>query len=233
MSRASNLYRLQQADSRLDAIQARMKAIRHTLENDENLQAALRTDEEARQAALLAERNAKQQDDEVETLRIKIEQVEASLYSGRIQNPKELKDLQAESESLKRHLQSLEEHLFESMIAAETAGETVRASQSNLVATQAQVISQNASLKGELDALEKELGRLQTDRQAIASGIEADLITDYLALREKRHGVAVSLIGEGSCNSCGSALTPSQQVAARSGNQIAHCPGCQRILYGN
>ena len=41
MSAALGLYRLQQVDSQMDAIQARLKAIRETLENDLELRAAL------------------------------------------------------------------------------------------------------------------------------------------------------------------------------------------------
>ena len=43
MSAALGLYRLQQVDSQIDQIQARLKVIQQTLENDAELRAANRT----------------------------------------------------------------------------------------------------------------------------------------------------------------------------------------------
>ena len=51
--------------------------------------------------------------------REKIEQTENSLYGGAVSNPKELQDLQMEAESLKRHLQTLEDRLLEVLLEQE------------------------------------------------------------------------------------------------------------------
>ncbi|HEX5940810.1 MAG TPA: hypothetical protein VFY66_00970, partial [Anaerolineales bacterium] len=121
MSAALGLYRLQQVDSQIDQIQARLKSIQQILENDETLRTA-----NERFAVLMdthrdAERTLKLSEAEVEKQRIKIEQAEASLYGGKVHNPKELQDLQKDVASLKRHLETLEERELEAMIAAETA----------------------------------------------------------------------------------------------------------------
>src|SRR5262245_44362951 len=100
MSAALGLYRLQQVDSQIDQIQARLKAIQQTLDNDvtlrtanEHLTAASGKQKEAEAALTLRE-------SEVEKQRVKIQQTESSLYGGKVHNPKELQDLQKEVASL-------------------------------------------------------------------------------------------------------------------------------------
>src|SRR5947207_13919140 len=96
MSNVLTLYRLQQVDSRLDQIQTRLQAIQFALENSAELKAA-REQLEQEQAALKEQEQAlKQAENDSQDQRVKLEQVEVSLYSGRIQNRKELNDLQAD-----------------------------------------------------------------------------------------------------------------------------------------
>ncbi len=51
--------------------------------------------------------------------KVKIEQTEATLYGGKVRNPKELQDLQNEAAALKRYLAVLEDRQLEQMIALE------------------------------------------------------------------------------------------------------------------
>src|SRR5687767_3580421 len=120
MSAALGLYRLQQVDSQIDQIQARLKAIREALENDLEIQSATQQFTAADNTYKDAQRALKQSEAEVEKQRIKIEQTEASLYGGRVHNPKELQDLQKDVASLKRYLSTLEERELEAMLVAET-----------------------------------------------------------------------------------------------------------------
>jgi len=94
MSLALLLYRLQQIDSRQKLVSSRLAAIQSILDNNADLQAAASRLEDAKSAVHRAEKALKNAEFESANQRIKLELVEASLYSGRIQNPKELQDLQ-------------------------------------------------------------------------------------------------------------------------------------------
>ncbi|HSK67413.1 MAG TPA: hypothetical protein VK888_10815, partial [Anaerolineales bacterium] len=121
MSAALGLYRLQQVDSQMDQARARLKTIQQTLENDAELRAASDLLASAEDRLREAERLLKQSEQEVEKQRTKIQLAEASLYGGRVHNPKELQDLQQDVASLKRHLETLEERQLEAMEVAEQA----------------------------------------------------------------------------------------------------------------
>ncbi|MEW5830496.1 MAG: C4-type zinc ribbon domain-containing protein [Chloroflexota bacterium] len=233
MSQTLTLFRLQQTDSRMDAIQSRLEAIRLTLENDRNLVRA-RQQAEATEAGLKsAERDLRAAEAEVEGQRIKIEQSENSLYSGKVRNPKELQDLQNEVASLKRYLATLEDRLLEAMLRHEEAEENHRISLDHLSRVRSQVATQSASLTAENDSLVVENDRLKSERQAISSALDERTLGLYEGLRSNRRGRAVAEVSDGACEACGANLTPAQQQAARSGSQISYCSTCGRILYAS
>jgi predicted nucleic acid-binding Zn-ribbon protein len=231
MSAAMGLYRLQQVDSQIDGIQARQQWIRDTLQNDLSLQAATLVLTAADSKYKDAARALKQTEVEVEKQRIKIEQTEASLYGGRVQNPKELQDLQKDVASLKKHLETLEERELEAMLSAETAENELQAAKSELDLTQANVSEQYRDLSKENETLDKDLERLEHERNAILSDLVSSVVATYDQIRKQRRGIAVTTISDSACAACGTTLTLSLQQSARSATQLFTCPTCGRILY--
>ena len=225
------LYRLQQVDSQIDGIQARQQTIRETLQNDLKLQAATQAFSAADSSHKEASRALKQTETEVEKQRIKIEQTEASLYGGRVQNPKELQDLQKDVVSLKKHLDTLEERELEAMVLAETAENELQAAKTELAQTQANLNDQYRDLSKENEALDKELERLEHERNAILSDLVSSAVSTYEQIRKQRRGIAVTTISDSACTACGTTLTLSLQQSARSATQLFTCPTCGRILY--
>jgi len=233
MSAALGLYRLQQVDSQIDQIQARLKVIRETLENDIELQKATREFATADKNYNEAQSALRQSEAAVEKQRIKIEQTEASLYGGHVHNPKELQDLQKDVASLKRYLETLEERELEAMLAAENAEKESQAATANLEHIRSNLSDQHRDLTQESESLHKDLERLHTERQAVIKDLAQQKMSVYDQLRQQRRGIAVTTISDAACAACGTTLTPSQQQNARSTSQLFHCPSCGRILYAN
>lgn len=231
MSITLNLYRLQQIDTRLDQVNARLEAIQSALENDAELKAARLRQEKAEKTVKESEQALKQAENEAMAQRIKLEQAESSLYGGRIQNPKELQDLQNDVASLKRHLATLEDRQLEAMLALEEARSAVDSAKKDYMATQGQVISKNASLNAEQNGLQKEAETLSAQRLAVLPVIDAASLSCYDALRQQRRGLAVSTISDNACDSCGASLTPRHAQSVRFSQQIVNCPSCGRILF--
>jgi predicted nucleic acid-binding Zn-ribbon protein len=233
MSAALGLYRLQQVDSQIDQIQARLKSIQQTLENDVALRSAQERVAAAQAQHQDAERASKLGESEVEKQRTKIEQTEASLYGGRVQNPKELQDLQKDVVALKRHLATLEERELEAMIAAENTERELQTARVELERVQAHLKEQNRDLTRESEFHRKDLERLSSERQAVVTDIASQVLGAYEQLRKQKRGLAITTIADNSCEACGTTLTASQQQNARSASQLFHCPTCGRILYAN
>jgi len=233
MSIVLQLYRLQQIDSRLSRVTTRLNAIQTALENNVELQASSKQLETARAAHHHAEKALKDAEYESANQRIKLEQVESSLYSGRIQNPKELQDLQHEIAAIKRQLTLMEDRQLESMMTLENTGALLEAAQKGYDKTHGKVISENATLLTEQVGLQKESENLHAQRMAVLPAIDATSLSLYDSLRQKRSGLAVSLVIENACDTCGSSLTPGYAQSVRTSSQLVHCPMCGRILYSN
>jgi uncharacterized protein len=233
MSAALGLYRLQQVDSRIDQIQARLKAIQQTLENDLELRAARGCLEAAESKYKDAERALKLSEAEVEKQRIKIEQTEASLYGGQVHNPKELQDLQKDIVSLKRHQETLEERELEAMLSVENIEKELQAAKTELERVQSNLKEQNQDLARESETLRKDLERFNSEHQAVVADIATQALNIYEQLRQQKRGIAVTTVADSSCQACGTTITASQQQSARSTSQLFHCPTCGRILYAS
>lgn len=231
MSQPFRLYRLQQIDSQLDRGTARLDKIEIALNEDRAIQRARRKVEKAEDSRLKSIKTLKQAELEVQAQRTKIEQTEASLYGGKIRNPKELQDLQNESAALRRYLTVLEDRQLEAMLAVDEAEQEHQDAQQELHEVLEEKSGLNAELSEEKAALLKEVARLQAERDAAANGIPPDDMQLYAALRIQRNGVAVARVTDRACSACGSTLSAALLQSARSPNQITRCASCGRILY--
>jgi predicted nucleic acid-binding Zn-ribbon protein len=232
MSQTFKLYRLQQIDSQLDRIRARLREIEAALQEDQAIKEAQKNLDQAAQHLEAQRKSLRQAEEQVREQRLKIEQAEATLYSGKIHNPKELQDLQNETAALKRYRSTLEDRQIEVMIAVEEAEAGQSESNQALERVQDQFQKKSGELTQEQASLNAELGHLETEREAAARSIEAADLTLYNQLRQQRRGVAVAKVSDKACSACGSTLNASLLHAARSPSQIVRCDACGRILYG-
>lgn len=233
MSAALGLYRLQQVDSQIDKVRSRLDVIRETLENDLELRAAMDAVTSSESAHKSASKLVKESEAEVERQRIKLEQTEASLYSGQVKNPKELQDLQIDVASLKKYLVTLEERQLEAMVGAEETEKTLKNANDKLERVRANLKVQNIDLTKESDVLNKDQERLASERKAVVSELEESALNVYEKLRQQKRGIAVSSMLDNTCSACGTTLTQSQHQSARSADQLFNCPTCGRIIYAN
>jgi len=233
MSASLGLHRLQQVDRQIDHARSQLDNIRQTLENDAELRESLKQLETAQADHHRAHHALKNSEAEVQALKIKIEQAESSLYGGKVQNPKELQDLQKEIASLKKHLATLEERELEAMIKAEDTDNDLQNTKTKLELIQARLGSEHKKLNADQSALAIKLEELAEEREATLAPIESAMIQIYENLRQHKKGVAVAEISDNSCASCGATITASLQQNARSQKQLANCPSCGRILYAN
>jgi predicted nucleic acid-binding Zn-ribbon protein len=233
MSAALGLYRLQQVDSQIDQIQARLNAIQQTLENDAVLRAANEQFMAADTNHREAEHSLEIRESEVEKQQIKIQQTEASLYGGKVHNPKELQDLQKDILSLKRYLETLEERQLEAMLAVEEAEKELQIANTDLERVRSNLKDQNKDLTKESETLHRDLERLNSERQAVVTDIATQALNVYDQLRKQKRGIAITTVTDNSCEACGTTLTASQQQTARTTSQLFHCPTCGRILFAN
>jgi len=231
MSRASSLYRLQSVDLELDKLRTRLAQVRRALEDDQETR-RLRSLLDQAEARVTSGRT-ENKDAELATAshRAKTEASEKLLYGGTVRNPKELQDLQLESEALKRYLALLEDRLLDTMVELEEAQSAKEAREQDLSRAMESQAAIRGNLNRELGTLLAGIDRLEAEREAAFASIgQVDLET-YDSLRQSRGGIAVALIREGGCSACGVALSASEEQAIRASAQLPRCTQCNRVLY--
>lgn len=231
MSQPFKLYRLQQTDSQLDALRARLHETQMALDDNRGVQQAEAARYDMELALVKAQKVLHKVEEEVKAVQLKLEQTESTLYGGKVRNPKELQDLQKENAALKRQIGLLEDHQLDEMLAVEEAEKLHKLAMTSLEEIQKKDALQKKDLSETKARQEKELSSLESERQAIAATISADDLLIYDQIRKQKRGVAVSKISDNACASCGSTLTPSQIQAASNPNQLSRCSFCGRILY--
>src|SRR5574338_1554039 len=149
MSQPFKLYRLQQIDSQLDRIRGRLREIEIAMNENAALQEAKRRTAQAEAELEASRKSLHRAEQESQDQRVKIEQTEATLYGGRVHNPKELQDLQNETAALKRYQGVLEDRQLESMLLVEEAEETLQQAVAAQQEIQAALDHQNQGLAKE------------------------------------------------------------------------------------
>jgi hypothetical protein len=231
MSQISILYRLQQIDSHLDNARSSLINIERALSDTSLVQTAQQEFTQADTAYQIEAKQLRDIENKVSDVRVKIEQSESSLYSGKIHNPKELQDLQNEIASLKRTIASLEDREFEVMMAVEQAEATLKSLKNALTEAQGKQIEHQAVLNGDRTKLLAQIERLEAERKATAQPVPPTDLALYEQLRNTRKGVAVAKITSRACGACGAMLTAALIQSSQSPGQAIRCPSCGRILY--
>ncbi len=232
MSVVFQLFRLQQTDTQADHITARLRKVETLLADDSALRAAENEEELATTAVEATQRSLTAAEEAVTSQKVKIELNQHNLYGGKVRNPKELQDLQTESQALQRHLRVLEDQQLDWMIALEDLTAKYQALHEKVEGVRAENVQRTSLLRGEKGNLTDTLKHIEDERQAIISAIPVQLLDQYELLRKKKGGVAVARIQNNACSACGAILNATLIHTVRNASEPVFCDGCGRILFG-
>jgi len=231
MSQSFKLFRLQQIDSELDKGKARLKEIAVLLEDKHKERLSQERLEIVKEERGEAAKQLRRAEQEVQAQRVKIDRSETALYGGKVVNPKELQDLQHESEALKRYLSTLEDLQLEAMLTLDDAEMNYLEASKTNTAVIAEVALQKDNLNDEKTNLLQDIERQESERQAAASNLIPQDIRIYESLRQQKNGIAVARVIERTCAACGSTLSAATFSSAQVPTKITRCDTCGRILY--
>ncbi len=231
MAHVQLLYSLQQLDDEIHRNATQLDEIQHLLANDEEVRKAKVRAIKGKELVKQAKQELGNIEAEVKAQQIKLEQNQSTLYGGKVQNPKELQDLQREAEAVRRRIAQLEEKQLQAMQTAEKAERRYKKLLHIYHQTQAQQSEKQARLQGERQQLAARQADLKVQREEKIRHLPEDERRLYEDLKDARQGVAVAGVSNGACSACGATLSTRLLQDARSPNRLARCTNCQRILY--
>lgn len=229
MGVAKQLYQLQEVDLEIESSE---QALKQKVSQLGESQAVIKTKTKLTEEQQRLDGLKHQQHDvegDIDDLTGKITAAEEQLYSGRTSNPKELSNLQHETEVLKTKRSQLEDKALEIMNQVELTSASIAATSRDLKQLESEWHSQQQQLSAEIDQIKSKLSDLTEKRQLQASDIDPESVELYEKIR-KQKGQSLARVEQGICCSCRLSLPFSKLQQIRSDN-LVQCGSCGRILF--
>ncbi|MHB9024923.1 MAG: zinc ribbon domain-containing protein [Armatimonadota bacterium] len=216
----TQIYQREQALKALDSGEGLKRTAIDLLKRHDAAEAALRKAEAAQ----------KDRELELKSTEKKRADVDEKLYSGRVNNPKELGDLQHEEELLDKHIGELEEIVLGLMDETERAKTVETTLAGELAAAKRRWQQMVAHTKAETERLQKEIAALRPERARLATLVEKSLLLRYDEIRQERSGVGMVAVTSETCPGCHIKLNSKVYGRLREGDELTQCENCDRIL---
>src|SRR5918994_2053830 len=221
MSRWASLLAVQEHDTRADQLNHRIQTLpmRSELSQlEDNVLAVDRRIADAQRRRDELARSQQRLEDEIASLFERANQAEKQLYSGVVNNPRELQALQDDVASIRRRINQLEDDELEIMELAEP----VDAERERLRA---------ALAEAEAD-LGAQLAEVRAQREAVAAEVPAELWSEYDKLRARLGGGAVARLVGSTRQGChlGLSAVEVDRIRKLPLDEPVHCEECGRLL---
>ena len=228
------LLDLQRVDSGIDRLNQRKADLPEQRELDElnEQRSGIAVTHAEAQASLDAvAREQTKLETEIQQIDDKVTHEQGRLYSGELSNPKELSNIQAELDALRRrkvHLEDEELEVMERRESIEKEHGDLLTSMNDIDAKIADAMQRRDHASVEIS---EELSRLAGERAQLVPTINGEVLEMYEDIRARRGGVAVGALVDGTCRACGLPLSPMQRdEIKRSDDPIIRCENCRRLL---
>jgi uncharacterized protein len=143
----------------------------------------------------------------------------------------EFQALGHEIERYENEIRKVEDQELELMIEADKLKGEIEVADKNARATKDTISRQLADLETKSKALGSQRQELETQREALAAEIDADLLDQFERLFNSKGDAAVVAIEHGVCTGCHMKVTTATASRVKAGKEIVSCENCGRILY--
>ena len=136
-----------------------------------------------------------------------------------------------EIERYENEIRKLEDKELELMIEADKFKSEIEAADTSARATKESIARQLTDLESKSKALETQQQQLTTERETLASKIDADLLDQFERLFNSKGDAAIVAVEHGVCTGCHMKVTTATAARVKAGKEIVSCEQCGRILY--
>lgn len=231
MKKVQPLVELQHLDSTLDRERERLATVRALLADDSTLGPARVSCAVAE--AELRKWQTKQRDLELEVqdLREKLSLAERKLYSGSVNNAKELENMARDAAQFRGLISTREDRLLALYDLIDAAEQTLASARAGLAETERIYTDGQQSFRDEQRELQASIANHESRRNSAAGGADAIALRTYESLRRTRGGLAVAEVAQRTCQGCRVSLPTNEATRARASDELVFCQSCGRILH--
>jgi predicted nucleic acid-binding Zn-ribbon protein len=171
-------------------------------------------------------------DADVEQVRSRKQRNQQRLDSGAVGSPKDLANLQHELIALDRRIFSLEDEELEYMEQVEELQGELDSVVSQLGDLDEQLAQQTSARDAAVAELDAAAANSVQERERLAGGLPAPLLTLYERVRNQHGGVGAAALVRRQCQGCRLQLNAGDvaELAKAPVDEVLRCPECDRIL---
>jgi predicted nucleic acid-binding Zn-ribbon protein len=227
-----NLLELQEVDTRLNAVRARLAAFPKRLAEVEARVAAGRAElEKSRGSHSTALKDRKRYELDVEQWKEKARKYKDQSFQ--VKTNEAFKALQHEIETAEAEIAKSEDRLLEQMVSGEQYDRQVKTAEKAFKEIEEAARGDRANIEAEKAATEKERASHEAERAKVVAAVPEDLLDHYHRIAKKHGGVAIAEVRGEACTACGARIRPHvfEDLRRENSAELYHCEICTRILY--
>ena len=230
MADVRRLYELQLVDLELDRRHERLGVIRLALADKGSLATLQAKVREYEASEADATRRQNEFDQAIASFAQRIAREEEKMYSGKVANPRELSDLQAEVTQLQRQRSQEEDRLLAVMDELDSAHHSLTDASIEAQVEEERWQAEQQAMTAEQATLQDEVAKLTGRREAMAAQVSPADLSLYEQVRRAHQGRAVAMVRRGTCEVCRVGLPTGQLQALATSTAPVRCNNCGLIL---
>jgi len=224
------LFEAQKIESMImEGEQKLLQAPRRLMQMEDELGTVREKIEKEKEIIEELEKERRKKEKELEVEKDKIKKLEVRLYD--VKTNKEYQALLKEIESAKEANDRTEEDVLVLMDKVEDLKKDFEGSTVQLKKLEKESEIERAEIEKETRSMDEVIAKLTTERDNLLSVVNDNLRTIYGILREKRGGIAVTNVKHGVCLGCNMNIPPQLFIEVTKNKQLIQCPSCNRILF--
>jgi predicted nucleic acid-binding Zn-ribbon protein len=227
------LLELQELDSSLDRLHARLQALEGEAEVREARSRLAQSEGRLGELRLALDAVTGEQrrlEGDVDSLERKIAAEQKRLFDGTVANPKELQSIEAEVAGLKGRKSRVEDLLLEQMERREEMEAKLGPVGAEEAGARRLLEEMEQGSARELVEVEAAIHERTAQREELVQEFDPQLLELYGDLRRQKKGVGAAALSDGVCQGCHQKLSPVYLEGLKRTEGIRRCEYCRRIL---
>ncbi len=226
----ANLIRLQEIDLKILEIERRKNELPDSLRQAEE---ALREKKgrfeelSRRLEELILKRRTEEEELEEEYQRLRKTQTRLMQIRG----SREYQALLREIEEIKKANKQREENLLKLMEEQENLKKEEEVLRQEIEELEKRVAEERAHYEAQCQKLDQEKAGYLKEREALARAVPQNLLSRYEFIRERRGGLAIVAVENGTCEGCHMHIPPQLFNELQRDDRYYECPLCRRLIY--
>ncbi len=175
------------------------------------------------------DKERRKKEKELDAEKEQIKKIEAKLYE--VKTNKEYQAILKEIEGTRAANDKTEEDIILLLERIEELKKDYEAGTKTLAKREKEVAEETKELEKEIKTVDSVVAELRQEREQLLKYVSAGLRARYNMLIEKRGGIAVVNVKNGTCLGCFINIPPQLYIEATKNCEVIACPSCSRIFF--